>query len=97
MNINDQTVTISASSTSSRIAYGRAVASRIIVKNIGSSGAYVTSGSSTVTATTADGAKSYIPAGAIETYSKLPTQTYIAGVCAAGQTTTLKIQSGEGN
>ena len=97
MNINDPTVTISASSTSSRVAYGRAVSSRIVVSNAGTKGGYLVSGSSTVTASVADGNKTYLPAGIMATYSKTATDTYIAAVCAAGETTTFKIQVGEGN
>lgn len=93
MDVNSPSASRAVTDSTSRVAYGATGVDRITIANIGSKVAYVNSGDVTVTAALTDTA---IPGGAVMSFRKTSTHTYIAAIAASGETTTLKIQSGDG-
>lgn len=90
MQVNDPTVTLAATTSTSNVALG-STSNFLTVINAGPDLAYVRCGGSTITATTAT---TLIPPGAVMSYRKAPTFTYCAGISAG--TSALSFQSGSG-
>lgn len=74
----------------------------VVLKNVGLSECFVAAGDSTITVVAGSGATDAtdggfsIPAGEIGSYTINTDATHLAAICAAGQTTTLRVARGEG-
>lgn len=98
--------TIAVTSTTQNVALGatNVNATTVQVFNVGLKEAFIAFGGSSVTVTaqgavtaTNDGGTS-IPAGALLSFSAyLPAITHVAAICAAGETTTLRVCRGIGS
>lgn len=85
------TVSISASSTSARVALDQN-SSAVRVYNAGPGVAFITFGGSSVTSTVN---RLPVPVGAVEKFTKGGT-THVAAICAGADTATLRFTNGEG-
>ncbi len=79
--INDDSVTISASTTSARQAYVQGNTSYIRVLNASSAVAFLRSGNSSVTATTSH---AFLNAGKEAIFRKPPNDTHLAAILSTG-------------
>ena len=101
MQIGSPTVVAAVTATSSTKTLGDTRSEYLIIYNAGSNPAFVNSGGTTVSVTfptTSTGQRGVIcPPGALVTYRKNnANDTTIAAICDTGLTTTLYIQSGDG-
>lgn len=100
MPLNAPSTTLSATATSARILLSSGSNNFVVLKNIGDNPVFLVAGDATVTATfpTAgtftDG--TILASGEITTYSKDYLHSYVAYICAAGLSSTVVIQVGQG-
>lgn len=93
--------TIAVTATSARLNLSATAGPKLYVYNAGSSECFIAFGDSTVTAvaggnTTAATGSMSVPAGAFFVIEIGLNATYVAAVCASGNTTTLRLTRGDG-
>lgn len=100
MKLGFPTLVIAATATAAATALANTKVQFVNFYNAGSSPVAVNSGPSTITVVFPTGTAqncTIIPAGFMATFTKNnAADTHIATICAAGQTTTLYVQTGEG-